>query len=61
MQTEQATSERYLNYEQATRYTGLSKTTIWRAYRNGELVASEAGRGIRFDIQELDKWMETRA
>ena len=59
MQT--TTSEKlYLTYREAEQLTGLHETTIWRAFKTGELKASGSGRGIRFSRDEMIRWMESR-
>ncbi len=50
----------YANYTEAERYTGLSRTTLWRGLRSGKLKASGRGRGIRFRISDLDEFMSGR-
>lgn len=56
-----ATVEReYLSYGEAEQFTGLHRTTIWRALRAGELRASGNGRGIKFSRDELRRWMASR-
>lgn len=58
---ETATVERaYLTYDEAEVFTGLHKTTIWRAVKAGELRASESKRGVRFGRDELIRWMDSR-
>jgi excisionase family DNA binding protein len=59
---ETTTVERvYLTYDEAELFTGLHKTTIWRAVKAGVLKASGSGRGVRFSRDELRCWMESRA
>ncbi len=53
-------TKRFLNYEGAARYTSLSRTTLWRAVRAGVLEPSGDGRGRRFGIEELDRFMQAR-
>lgn len=55
------TEKRFLNYREAAVYCGLSETTIWRSLKSGALRASGSGRGIRFDVKELDRWMASRS
>ncbi len=53
-------ARRYLRYREAGIYTGLHRTSLWRAVRAGKLEPSGDGRGRRFDIKELDKFMSSR-
>lgn len=46
-----------MNYDQAAVYTGLDRTTIWRAVRRGDLKAGGSGRAVRFERTELDRWL----
>jgi excisionase family DNA binding protein len=58
---EMTTVERpYLRYEEAERYTGLHRVTLWRAVRNGSLRASGYGRAVRFHVKDLDGFMASR-
>lgn len=47
----------WLSYAEAERYTGVHRTTIWRAVKAGELKASGPGRAVRFHRDDLDEWM----
>lgn len=47
----------WLTYEEAERYTGVERTSIWRAMRAGKLRAGRAGRAVRFHREDLDRWL----
>jgi excisionase family DNA binding protein len=51
---------RYLRYEEAERYTGLHRVTLWRAVREGRLKASGPGTAVRFHLKDLDEFMNSR-
>lgn len=60
----QATNEaaaRFLDYEQAAEYTNISRWTLARKVKNGELKVVRVGRSIvRFDVRDLDRFMLER-
>ena len=47
----------WMTYQEASEYSGLDRTTLWRAVRRGELRAGGTGRAVRFERQELDCWL----
>jgi excisionase family DNA binding protein len=49
--------ETWLTYEQASAHCGLDRVTLWRAVKRGDLHAGGAGRAVRFERAELDRWM----
>jgi excisionase family DNA binding protein len=54
------TESPYLTYEEAAAYCRCDKTTLWRAVKAGDLRASGPGRAVRFRIDELTHWMDSR-
>jgi excisionase family DNA binding protein len=50
----------YVNYEAAERYTGLSRVTLWKALKRGELRASKVGSAVRFRLADLDTFMSSK-
>jgi excisionase family DNA binding protein len=50
----------YLTYKEAARYCNVERTTIWRAVKAGRLQASGPGTAVRFHLNELDRWMNSR-
>jgi excisionase family DNA binding protein len=47
----------WLTYVQASEYTALDRTTLWRAVQRNELRAGGVGRAVRFERAELDRWI----
>lgn len=47
----------WFTYSEAEGYTGLERTSMWKAVRRGTLRAGGVGRAIRFEKRELDRWM----
>jgi excisionase family DNA binding protein len=50
----------YLDYVQVERLYGLSRTTTWRALRDGHLEAARVGRSVRISRESLDRFMKER-
>ena len=55
-----AESSPYLDYEEASVYCNLHRTTLWRAVRDDRLRASGPGSAVRFHRDDLDDWMRSR-
>ena len=51
----------YVNYPDAERMTGLSRVTIWKHVKTGEIKASHVGRAVRINVESLRVFMESRA
>ena len=49
----------WLHPAEAAGYCGVHPVTLWRARRRGELQAGGAGRAVRFEKTELDRWMRS--
>ena len=45
-------------YKQAEDHSGLSRTTLWRLVRAGEVEAAKVGRAVRINLESLDAYME---
>jgi excisionase family DNA binding protein len=58
----QATEVRaeYMNYPDAERMTGLSRVTLWKHVKTGEIKASHVGRAVRINVESLRAFMESR-
>lgn len=52
---------RYLDYEEAAQFCNVHKTTLWRSVKSGSLRASGPGRAVRFNVDELRRWMDSRS
>jgi excisionase family DNA binding protein len=57
--TTETTERGWMNYSQASAYTSLDRVTLWRAVKRGTLRAGRAGRAVRFEKAELDRWMRS--
>lgn len=51
----------YLTYAQAERYSGLSRSTLWRLLKRGEIAAVKAGSAVRIVRTSLDEYLEAHA
>ncbi|MDP9438251.1 MAG: helix-turn-helix domain-containing protein [Actinomycetota bacterium] len=51
----------YLTYAQAERYSGLSRSTLWRMLGRGEIRAVKAGSSVRIVRASLDEYLEAHA
>ena len=58
---EQRVQKEWLDYADAERYCGLSRVSLWRLVKSGELPAYRVGRSVRFRRTELDNFFEERA
>jgi excisionase family DNA binding protein len=50
--------KRLLNAEEAARYLGLKTDTVYKKARLRELPSVRVGRALRFDVNELDRFVE---
>jgi excisionase family DNA binding protein len=59
----QATEVRpeYVSYPDAEKMVGLSRQTIWKHVKAGDIKASHVGRGVRISVSSLRDFMESRA
>jgi len=51
----------WLGYEEARRLTGLSRTTLHRLVKLGEVKAARIGRSVRINRASLEEYMERQA
>lgn len=49
--------KRYLSVLELQNYIGLSKETIYRYSRCGQMPCFKIGKILRFDRLEIDKWI----
>lgn len=47
----------YLTYEQARQLTGLSRQTIWRAIKSGDVKAFRIGRSVKISRSSLEEYV----
>jgi excisionase family DNA binding protein len=43
----------YVNHPDAERMTGLSRVTLWKYVKAGEIEASHVGRAVRINVESL--------
>ena len=55
-----AEARRYLSNSSAAEYTGLSRHTLWRASKRGEISPVRVGTAVRWDRTDLDRFMSRR-
>jgi excisionase family DNA binding protein len=48
----------WLGYEEARRLVGLSRTTLYRLVKTGEIKGARIGRSVRINRASLDEYME---
>ena len=54
------TEKGYLSKLEAAEYTGLSRATIDRFKRSGELKYGKVGKKVFFRKKDLDAWLESK-
>jgi excisionase family DNA binding protein len=52
--------QEWISYPEASRYSGLSHTTLWRYVSSGELRAARIGRSVRIHLPSLRSFMDGR-
>ena len=50
----------YVNYPDAERMTGLSRVTIWKHVKAGDIESSHVGRAVRINVDSLRAFMKSR-
>ena len=53
-------TKKYLNQLDASEYLGLSKSTVSLLTSRGDLAHYRVGRAVRYTIEDLDNFMESR-
>jgi len=53
--------KRLLNVKEAAQYLGLEVDTVYKKARLRELPFVKVGRALRFDVKELDRYIEKNA
>jgi len=51
----------WFSYPEAERFSGLSRTTLWRLVSGGEIRAARVGRAVRISRQSLEDYLECAA
>lgn len=51
-------TQEWVTYRQAEEISGLSRTTLWRLVRAGEVEAAKVGRAVRINRRSLDAYMK---
>ena len=51
----------YLTYAAAETYTGLSRSTLWRMLKRGEIRAVKVGASVRIVRSSLDAYLSAHA
>jgi excisionase family DNA binding protein len=61
MRLNETVGKRLLNVKEAAQYLGLSVDTVYKKARLRELPYVKVGRALRFDVKELDRYIEKNA
>ncbi len=51
---------KYVSYAVAERMFGLSRTTLWRLLKAGEIEGVRVGRTLRLSVASIEEFLETR-
>jgi excisionase family DNA binding protein len=51
----------WLTYREAESYCGLSRTTLWKLEKAGEIRAARIGRAVRLSKRSIAAYMESLA
>jgi excisionase family DNA binding protein len=49
----------YMTYSAAQRYTSLSRSTLHKARKEGQLPAIKIGKSVRFHVDDLEEFMRS--
>jgi excisionase family DNA binding protein len=49
--------QEWITYAEAERYSGLSRTTLWRRITHGDLKVAKVGRSVRIYLPNLYEFM----
>jgi excisionase family DNA binding protein len=61
MRSNETVGKRLLNVREAAQYLGLEVDTVYKKARLRELPFVKVGRALRFDVKELDHFIEQKA
>jgi excisionase family DNA binding protein len=51
---------RLLTYREAVAYLHISERTLWSMQKYGEIATVRLRQSVRFDRQELDRWIDAQ-
>ena len=51
---------RLLTYREAAAYLNISERTLWSMQKYGEIATVRLRQSVRFDRQELDRWIDAQ-
>lgn len=51
----------WLSYDEAGRYSGLGRTTLWMKIGAGEIRAARIGKAVRIERASLEEFMQRSA
>jgi excisionase family DNA binding protein len=54
----ESVQQEWVSYPEAERYSGLSRTTLWRYVTSGDLKTARVGRSVRVHLPSLREFME---
>jgi excisionase family DNA binding protein len=58
--TTQTTTPRLMTVRAAAKWLSLGESTVYALVASGELPSISIGRAKRLDIQDLERWLESR-
>lgn len=58
METGQELKREWFTYHEAIAYSGLSRSTLWKLAKDGEVQAAKIGKAVRFSRQSLEDLMQ---
>jgi excisionase family DNA binding protein len=53
----QTTTREWLDYQDASIYSGLGRTTLWQLVKSEQIAAAKVGRAVRINRRSLDNYM----
>ena len=59
--TDQWVQPEWLRYQDAERYSGLGRSTLFKLVRSGEVRAAKVGKAVRLSRRSLDEYMEEKS
>lgn len=59
--TAQRVQPEWLRYQEAERYSGLGRSTLFKLVRSGEVRAAKVGKAVRLSRRSLEEYMEEKS